>query len=88
MLRIVGMTADNKIVVSGVFRAMETTGLSLADVLSVLGERAVVSWPHFLMEAAGLKLSKLLAMLKQDIADAYGPHYWMIVEPRLTALCV
>ena len=68
-----GKTVDGKLVVSGLFKIVETYGIPLTDALIVLKESdLVVDWIDYYESAvkSGMKSDRILERLKYNIGDA------------------
>lgn len=75
-LQIQGTTTEGLIVVSGVYRYVETHGVPLDVVFSSLQERKMVPcWMSFYKEAlaAGMEHGRVLSKLEDPLSDVYGP---------------
>jgi hypothetical protein len=78
LLKQVGITADGKLVVSGLFRIAETEGLPLEIILELcLLYNVVPSWIHLYQECltAGMKHSRIIAKLDSAISDSFGKEF-------------
>lgn len=88
LLRIVG-TADGRHVVGGVFRFFETHGLPLDILVEALWRRKlVIDWLDFWdsARAAGVKPSRLVAMIEAAVADSISAQRAEGVIRRLRLL--
>jgi hypothetical protein len=86
VLRVVGKTKEGQLVVAGVYRYYETTGLPLDVMFDCLRQRGVVpDWLTFYVEAvrAGMKHERILAKLDPALDDAYGSDFRDVVIERL-----
>lgn len=82
----VGKTADNKMVMSGVFKMSDTYGLPLVDVLFLLEQNnCICSWFHFYEDAkrSGWKEETIKSRLKDAVIDVYDKSFYDIVEEQL-----
>lgn len=90
MLKIVGKTTDNKLVLSGVFDFHCTHGLPL-DILfdRLLENDCVPSWQHYAQEASrnGMKTLKLISKTKLAVLDTFGKDAWNKIEVFLEKQC-
>jgi len=73
-----GKTVDDKLVVRGIFNAVETYGVPLTDVLILLKESdLVVDWIDYYDTAikSGMTKDRILERLKYNISDAFSAEY-------------
>ena len=78
MLRITGKTETGTLVISGVFRFFETTGIPLDSLFDCFKQRNMIpDWISFYLEAveAGMKRDRILSKLEPAIIDSYGPEF-------------
>lgn len=86
MLEIAGYTTDGKVVIKGIFRFFETTGLPLDVIIHSLKDRdCIPSWYDYFLEAkaAGIPPERIKSRLEEAILDVYGRKYWEGVKERL-----
>jgi hypothetical protein len=78
MLKIIGRTVDDKLVLAEVYKFYSSTGLPLEMIFDVLqAQRAVPCWMTFVKEAqeAGMEYSRILSRLDEALVDSYGPQF-------------
>lgn len=88
-MQIVGVTSDNKRIVSGLFPLFDTHGLPLSIIWQCCIENNFVpSWIDFYFEAieAGWSHKTILLRLNESIADVYGIEYQEVVIKRLSLI--
>lgn len=88
-LKVVGRTETGEVVVAGVFKHYETTGLPLDVMFDCLRQKQIVpDWLTFYVEAAmaGMKHPRIMSMLDTAIADSYGAKFRDVVIERLTQI--
>jgi hypothetical protein len=86
VLRVVGKTEEGQLIVAGVYRYYETTGLPLDVMFDCLRQKgAIPDWLTFYVEAvrAGMKHERILAKLDPALVDAYGFAFRDVVIERL-----
>jgi len=86
LLRVVGKTPDDKLVVRGVFRFYETHGLPLDMIVDKLDREGFMpDWLDFAKEAvkAGWRPAAVLPRLTALIGDVYGPKFREGWEQRI-----
>jgi len=77
-LKQVGTTSDGKLVLTGVYRFYETTGLPLDVLLSCFIQKNwMPDWIDFYKTAyaAGMDHSRILAKLEESISDSFGKEF-------------
>jgi alanyl-tRNA synthetase len=73
-----GITTDNKICVSNVYRFYETEGLPLEVIFDLLKNHNMIpDWIEFVKEAsaAGMTKRSILSKLEEAILDSYGKEF-------------
>jgi hypothetical protein len=86
MLEVAGYTTDGKMVIKGIFRFFETTGLPLDIIVDQITSRGCVpSWYDYFLEAtaAGIPPERVKSRMEEVILDVYGRKYWEDVKERL-----
>lgn len=89
ILKPVGKTTDDKIVVAGVYEFYETYGLPLDSLFDSLNQKnQIPCWISFYKEAkfAGMKHERILSKLEESISDVYGKEFSDIVLSKLNTL--
>lgn len=89
MIKIVGKTLGNKLVVSGLFRLFETDGIPLEIIFQVaITNNCIPCWLSFYKEAkaAGMQHDRILSRLEPAISDSYGLEWANHVIETLTIL--
>jgi len=88
-MEIVGKTEDGHLVVSGLFKLFDTSGIPLADLFGkCFKEGLQPSWVHFIQEAdnAGWKRKTSLLRIAEALTDCKGKEYSDAVIERLQKL--
>jgi len=78
VLPVVGKTADDKTVVTGVYEFHETYGMPLESLLSYLKDHDMVpDWIDFYRWASknGMKHERIISKIYDPIEDAYGTQW-------------
>jgi len=72
-MKIVGITEQNRFVLSGVFKFFETNGLPLDMIAEeLLKKNCVIAWDHFYLEAADAGVSSKKIMLRiEEVLNFY-----------------
>lgn len=86
MFKVNGKTTDGTLVVAGVFRCYETTGLPIDVILECLRQKNMVpDWLTFYVEAlrAGMKHERIVSKLDSAISDIYGKNFKDVVIERI-----
>ncbi len=86
MLEIAGKTEDGRLVVKGIYRLYETSGIPLDFIFDyVQTNNMVVSWLDFHQEAQGngMKHKRILSKLEEPVAGNWGEEYWEVVKSKL-----
>ncbi len=86
MITQIGMTTDDKCVMSGVYRFAETYGLPLDMIFTIMQERnQMPSWVSFYKEAksAGMKHRRIIAKLSEPMREVFGADFTTHVLGRL-----
>ena len=89
MIKIVGKTEDNKVVVAGLFKLYDTSGLPLPIIFDLCQEKNwIPSFLDFYLEAtkAGWKEKTILLRLEEALIDIYGIEFSENVLKRLKKL--
>ena len=79
LLKIVGKTIDNKLVISGIFRIKETYGLPLDVIFErIIEQDFVISWLDLIKEAqvVGVNKEKFITELEYAVISEFGKEYW------------
>ena len=87
MLNLCGKTVDGKLVIAGIYREHETTGIPLDVILEVIRDRGYVpDWYSFAVEAveAGMSLRRAISKLEPAVADVFGREIRDVVVARLS----
>jgi hypothetical protein len=83
---VTGRTGEGSIVVAGVYRFYETTGLPLDVMFECLRRKDMIpDWLTFYVEAmrAGMKHDRIISKLDPAISDTYGKEFKDTVIERL-----
>jgi len=86
LVKIVGKTSDDRLVLSGLFRFAETYGLPLEIIFQLLKDNNMIpSWSHLLEEAkkAQVNMERFKRRLQDNIVDIYGRDYYHEIARRL-----
>lgn len=86
LLKQIGITKDNKPVLSGVFALYQTEGLPIDIIFSILIDKnCMPCWNSFYQEAkdSGMKHSRILSWLEAAIIDSYGSEFSDTIFSRL-----
>jgi len=86
LLKFVGQTEDGKVVVAGVYRYCETTGVPLSDMLTAFQDRnAVTDWLSYCAEAliAGMDYERVVSRISEATVDAFDSEHRDIVLSKL-----
>jgi hypothetical protein len=86
LLKIVGKTTDNKLVIAGVYSIKETLGLPLDIIFErVIAQDMVVGWIDLINEAknAGVNLEKFMTELEYAVRSEFGKEYWENIKNYL-----
>ena len=78
LIQVVGKTVEDQLVLSGLYRYFETTGLPLSDIFEEIKNKNMVpSWNHLYEEMvkAGMNHDRIISRLSLDIFDVYGREY-------------
>lgn len=87
MLKIIGKTVDDKLVLAEVYKFYASTGLPLEMIFDVIQtQHAVPCWLTFVKEAqeAGMEYSRILSKLDEALVDSYGSKFKDIVFNELS----
>jgi len=86
MLELAGKTEDGKVVVKGIYRLYETSGIPLDFIFDyVFSSGLIVSWFDFHLEAQGngMKHKRILSKLEEPVSNIWGEEYWAVVKKNL-----
>ena len=78
LIQIVGKTTEDQLVLSGLYKYFETTGLPLDIILDqVKTKNMVPSWKHLYNEMiqAGMDHDRAISRISLAIFDVYGREY-------------
>lgn len=84
-----GITSDNKLVFSGVYKLYETIGLPLDIIFSCFRERNwVPDWNDFYLKSlsSGMEHTRIISKLDEAISDSFGKEWADEVISRLNNL--
>ena len=88
MLKVVGKTSENKLVVGGLFELFDTKGLPLTVSFALCQNKGFIpSIPTFIDSAlkTGWKDKTVLNRMKEAYQDSFGDKFWKQCEPRIKA---
>lgn len=86
-LSFAGKTESGQIVIKGIYRCFETTGLPLDNIVSWIKENDFVpGWHDYFLEAtnAGISPERTRSRMEEVIIDVYGKKYWDEIDHRLS----
>lgn len=78
-MKIIGMTEDNRPVVSEVFQYYDTHGIDFLNLFEIIDARDYqISWTHFLDEAfdSGWNFYTLHSKIEHPFIDVFGRTEW------------
>ena len=82
LIQVVGKTTEGQLVLSGLYKYFETTGLPLSIIFEYIKNKNMVpSWNHLYKEMvrAGMNRDRIISRLSLDIFDVYGKEYRDII---------
>lgn len=88
-VKIIGKTTDGKLVVKGIFKLFDTTGMPLFMVFESCEQNNwLPSWIDFYNEAveAGWTHKTIVNRLSESLSDTYGKEYSDVVIDRLNKI--
>ncbi len=88
-VRFVGKTETGEMVVCGIFKLFDTTGLPLFIVFDLCHQQNwIPSWIHFYREAKdhGWKDKTIMDRLKEGMEDVYETDFVKVVMNKLTEI--
>ncbi len=88
MFEVAGKTEDGRLVVKGIYRLYETSGIPLDFLFDYIhSNNMVVSWLDFHQEAQGngMKHKRIISKLEEPVVGNWGAEYWEVVKHNLIA---
>lgn len=85
----VGITSDNKPVISGIYKTYETCGISFDVILSLcLSKGWMLDWILLYKECldGGIEHTRILSKLEESISDTFGKELSDVVISRLETI--
>ena len=85
----VGITADNKKVIGGVWKTFETHGLPLDIIFTIcIQKESVPDWLSLYeeMKFSGMKHERILSKLEEAICDSFGKEFSDVVIFKLNQI--
>lgn len=86
MLEVIGKTEDGRLVVKGIYRMYETSGVALDFLFDyIFSNNMIVSWIDLYKEAQlnGMKHKRILTKLEEPVTNIFGDEHWEIVKKNL-----
>lgn len=85
-LRVTGITEDGIQIIGGCFKLLDTYGVPMPIIVSILAEHGyMVNWIDFCEDAVkhGWKLRAAVARLREAVGDTYDRHWVLGWEEKI-----